>query len=154
MTKVDELQEELNARIKERSSHGKTFDEIDLIEMEQNCKITGMHFCRNDTHQRYFISFSIELKYADVHRFFIILDKPLLVKSGVVLCFVMLLFFLQNIPSLNLSLGWTSLIGAITLLILQVRCFEIFNFDTLKFKTIIFLSLTFSMYKCRLSLIG
>ena len=44
MTKVDELQEELNARIKERSSHGKTFDKIDLIEMEQNCKITGMHF--------------------------------------------------------------------------------------------------------------
>ena len=27
---------------------------------------------------------------------------------------------MQNIPSLNLSLGWTSLIGAITLLILQV----------------------------------
>ena len=44
MTKVDELQEELNARIKERSSHGKTFDEIDLLEMEQKCKITGILF--------------------------------------------------------------------------------------------------------------
>ena len=51
MTKVDDLQEELNARIKERSSHGKTFDEIDLVEMEQNCKITGMHFSCNRTHQ-------------------------------------------------------------------------------------------------------
>ena len=44
MTKVDELQEELNVRIKERSSHGKTFDEIDLLEMEQKCKITGIGF--------------------------------------------------------------------------------------------------------------
>ena len=42
MTKVDELQDELNARIKERSSHGKTFDEIDLLEMKLKCKITGI----------------------------------------------------------------------------------------------------------------
>ena len=47
-------------------------------------------------------------------------DKTLLIKSSIVLSCVMVLFFMQNIPSLNLSLGWTSLIGAITLLILQV----------------------------------
>ena len=45
-------------------------------------------------------------------------NKSLLVKSGVVLFLTVVLFFLQNIPSLNLSLGWTSLLGATTLLIL------------------------------------
>ena len=42
MAKVDELQEELESKMKERSHQGKNFDEIDLYEMEQHCKITGM----------------------------------------------------------------------------------------------------------------
>ena len=47
-----------------------------------------------------------------------ITNKGLLVKASVVLAITVLLFFLQNIPSLNLSLGWTALLGAMTLLIL------------------------------------
>ena len=47
-----------------------------------------------------------------------ITNTGLLVKASVVLAFTVLLFFLQNIPQLNLSLGWTALLGAITLLIL------------------------------------
>ena len=40
-----------------------------------------------------------------------ITNKGLLVKAAVVLAITVILFFLQNIPSLNLSLGWTALLG-------------------------------------------
>ncbi|OQR72405.1 P protein-like, partial [Tropilaelaps mercedesae] len=43
---------------------------------------------------------------------------PLLIKSGVVLSFVITLFFLQSIPELNLSLGWIAILGALALLVL------------------------------------
>ena len=42
LSKVEELQEELDARVKERNQHGRTFDEIDLCDMEEQCKIVGM----------------------------------------------------------------------------------------------------------------
>ncbi|XP_022703171.1 P protein-like isoform X2 [Varroa jacobsoni] len=42
----------------------------------------------------------------------------LLIKSGVVLSFVITLFFLQSIPELNLSLGWIAILGALALLVL------------------------------------
>ncbi|XP_011153269.1 P protein [Harpegnathos saltator] len=45
-------------------------------------------------------------------------DKWLLAKSGFVLIFEMTLFFLHSVPNLNLSLGWTALIGILLLLIL------------------------------------
>ncbi|XP_069685556.1 P protein isoform X2 [Periplaneta americana] len=45
-------------------------------------------------------------------------NKVLLVKSGVSLLFVVVLFFLHSVPNLNLSLGWTALLGAILLLVL------------------------------------
>ena len=60
-----------------------------------------------------------------------ITNKGLLVKSLAVLTVTVLLFFLQNIDSLNLSLGWTALLGAMTLLILadkaEVRHLSIDN---------------------------
>ena len=43
LSKVDELQEELDAKMEERSRHGKSFDEIDLFDMEEQCRITGMN---------------------------------------------------------------------------------------------------------------
>lgn len=42
MAKIDELQEELDSKTKERNSHGRIFDESDLCDLEQRCKITGM----------------------------------------------------------------------------------------------------------------
>lgn len=45
-------------------------------------------------------------------------NKYLLIKCSVVLITVIMLFFLQSVPSLNLSLGWIALLGAIMLLIL------------------------------------
>ncbi|XP_067134340.1 P protein-like [Centruroides vittatus] len=45
-------------------------------------------------------------------------NKVLLAKSSIVLITVIILFFLQSVPSLNLSLGWIALLGAIMLLIL------------------------------------
>ena len=43
LSKVEELQEELDARVKERNQHGRTFDEIDLCDMEEQCRIVGMN---------------------------------------------------------------------------------------------------------------
>lgn len=45
-------------------------------------------------------------------------DKWLLAKCCVTLAFVVTLFFLHSIPNLNLSLGWTALLGALLLLVL------------------------------------
>lgn len=45
-------------------------------------------------------------------------DWPLLIKCGLVLSTVIILFFLHSIPQLNLSMGWTALLGAVLLLIL------------------------------------
>ncbi|CAL7951356.1 unnamed protein product [Xylocopa violacea] len=45
-------------------------------------------------------------------------DKWLLAKSGFTLIFVITLFFLHSIPNLQLSLGWTALVGVLLLLIL------------------------------------
>ncbi|KAG7208414.1 hypothetical protein KM043_014646 [Ampulex compressa] len=44
-------------------------------------------------------------------------DKWLLAKSGFTLVFVITLFFLHSVPDLNLSLGWTALLGVLLLLI-------------------------------------
>lgn len=49
---------------------------------------------------------------------FPIRDRVLLVKSSITLVFVIVMFFLHSIPSLNLSLGWTALLGALLLLLL------------------------------------
>nr|XP_032525684.1 P protein-like isoform X1 [Danaus plexippus plexippus] len=49
-------------------------------------------------------------------------DKALLVKSGVCISFVVLVFFLHAVPELqSLSLGWTALLGALLLLLLSER---------------------------------
>ncbi|RWS27635.1 P-like protein [Leptotrombidium deliense] len=45
-------------------------------------------------------------------------NKSLLIKSACVLFVVIILFFLQSIPSLDLSLGWIAILGALALLIL------------------------------------
>lgn len=45
-------------------------------------------------------------------------NKPLLVKSGIVMIIVIILFFLQGLPNMDLSLGWIAILGAISLLIL------------------------------------
>ena len=48
-----------------------------------------------------------------------ITNKALVYKILVVLSVVVILFFLENVPELNLSLGWIALLGAIATLILQ-----------------------------------
>ena len=45
MAKVDELEEELNVKMKLRNQHGRIFDETDLGDMAERCKITGMKYC-------------------------------------------------------------------------------------------------------------
>ncbi|KAG0432064.1 hypothetical protein HPB47_021204 [Ixodes persulcatus] len=42
----------------------------------------------------------------------------LLIKSGLVLLVVIVLFFMQSIPNVHLSLGWIAILGAVTLMIL------------------------------------
>ena len=55
----------------------------------------------------------------------------------------MLLFFLQNIPQLNLSLGWTALLGAITLLILADTAEVESIFSRVEWATLVFFAALF-----------
>ena len=45
-------------------------------------------------------------------------NKPLLIKCAIVMTIVIILFFLQGLPSIDLSLGWIAILGAVALLIL------------------------------------
>jgi Na+/H+ antiporter NhaD/arsenite permease-like protein len=54
-----------------------------------------------------------------------------------------LLFFLQNIPQLNLSLGWTALLGAITLLILADTAEVESIFSRVEWATLVFFAALF-----------
>ncbi|CAB0041262.1 unnamed protein product [Trichogramma brassicae] len=45
-------------------------------------------------------------------------NKILLVKSGMIMLLVIILFFLHSIPNFNLSLGWSAFLGVLLLLII------------------------------------
>ena len=52
-----------------------------------------------------------------IHFQYPIRNVPLLIKTGCVLAFVITLFFVQSVPSIQrLSLGWCALVGVILLL--------------------------------------
>ena len=72
-----------------------------------------------------------------------ITNKGLLVKAAVVLSITVILFFLQNIPSLNLSLGWTALLGAMTLLILTDKADVESIFSRVEWATLVFFAALF-----------
>ena len=72
-----------------------------------------------------------------------IADKPLLIKSAVVLAVTIVLFFLQNFPSFHLSLGWTALLGAITLLVLADKLEVESVFGRVEWSTLIFFATLF-----------
>ena len=72
-----------------------------------------------------------------------ITNKDLLVKAAVVLVIVVLLFFLQNIPSLNLSLGWVALLGAISLLVLSDKSEVESVFARVEWATLVFFAALF-----------
>lgn len=58
----------------------------------------------------------------DMEKAYPIKNKGLLIKSGIALVFILLLFFVQSIPEIRkLSFGWSALIGVILLLILSER---------------------------------
>lgn len=58
----------------------------------------------------------------DMEKAYPIKKKGLLIKSGVALIFILVLFFVQSIPEIRkLSLGWSALIGIIFLLIISNR---------------------------------
>lgn len=46
-------------------------------------------------------------------------NKPLLIQSSLVLLVTVLLFFVQSLPELRLTLGWISLFAALTLLVMS-----------------------------------
>ena len=72
-----------------------------------------------------------------------ITNKDLLVKAAVILVIVVLLFFLQNIPSLNLSLGWVALLGAISLLVLSDKSEVESVFARVEWATLVFFAALF-----------
>lgn len=59
-----------------------------------------------------------EDKIQELQKKYPIRDVPLLVKSTTTLAFVLVLFFLHTVPELNLSLGWTALLGVLLLMLL------------------------------------
>ncbi|KAI1301636.1 P protein [Halotydeus destructor] len=56
---------------------------------------------------------------AELTRKYRIKNKPLLVKSSIVMFGVILLFFLQSLPNMSLSLGWIAILGAVALMTLS-----------------------------------
>ena len=72
-----------------------------------------------------------------------ITDKWLLVKSACVLAGTIILFFMSNFPQLNLSLGWTALLGALTLLVLADRLEVESVFARVEWSTLIFFATLF-----------
>ena len=58
----------------------------------------------------------------DMEKGYPIKNKGLLIKSGIALAFILVLFFVQSIPEIRkLSLGWSALIGILFLLIICER---------------------------------
>lgn len=58
----------------------------------------------------------------DMEKAYPIKKKQLLIKSGIVLAFILVLFFVESIPEIHrLSLGWSALLGVILLLIISNR---------------------------------
>ena len=53
---------------------------------------------------------------AEIESKYVITNKPLLIKSGVVLLVAVFVFFLEAFVELHLCLAWTALIGAVVLL--------------------------------------
>ena len=70
-------------------------------------------------------------------------NKPLLIKTGIVMVIVILLFFLQSLPSLNLSLGWISILGAVCLLALADMEDMEAVFDKVEWPTLVFFACLF-----------
>jgi Na+/H+ antiporter NhaD/arsenite permease-like protein len=72
-----------------------------------------------------------------------ITDKPLLVKSICVLTVTIALFFMQNFPQFQLSLGWTALLGALTLLVLSDKLEVESVFSRVEWSTLVFFASLF-----------
>ena len=72
-----------------------------------------------------------------------ITDRPLLVKSVCVLAVTVVLFFMQNFPQTQLSLGWTALLGALTLLVLSDKLEVESIFSRVEWSTLVFFATLF-----------
>ena len=72
-----------------------------------------------------------------------ITDKPLLIKSVCVLAVTVALFFMQNFPQTQLSLGWTALLGALTLLVLSDKLEVESIFSRVEWSTLVFFATLF-----------
>ena len=72
-----------------------------------------------------------------------ITDKPLLIKSVCVLTVTVALFFMQNFPQTQLSLGWTALLGALTLLVLSDKLEVESIFSRVEWSTLVFFATLF-----------
>lgn len=79
---------------------------------------------------------SLEKKYK-------IKNKELLIKSGIVMAIVIVLFFMQSVPFMHLSLGWIALLGAICLLVLADIDDMESVFDKVEWPTLIFFACLF-----------
>lgn len=80
----------------------------------------------------------------DMEKAYPIKNKGLLLKSGLVLVFILILFLVESIPEIHrLSLGWSALIGVILLLIISERDDMDAILHRVEFSTLLFFAAMF-----------
>lgn len=80
----------------------------------------------------------------DMEKAYPIKKKGLLIKSGIVLIFILTLFLVESIPELHrLSLGWSALLGVILLLIISGRDDMDAILHRIEFSTLLFFAAMF-----------
>lgn len=118
LVQTTDLKEEIDVWKKAHDSLGETRDEktvrkvlqtkVVALESQLRKKLKGKQPSNDQFHENLAV---LQKKYR-------IRNKELLIKAGIVMAVVIVLFFTQSLPFMHLSLGWIALFGAICLLVL------------------------------------
>lgn len=114
---LDQRTKQLHSKLQEQLSTSKTTATTTTIGMGQFVEPAGFEFDRGQRKS----SRLNEEQIGQLMRTHRIKDHRTLYESLAVLCAAILLFFVQSIPGLQLTLGWVSLFAGLTLLVLNSR---------------------------------
>ncbi|KAK5638427.1 hypothetical protein RI129_012722 [Pyrocoelia pectoralis] len=124
------------------SSYSKDEEVVKETLKKRSTRLIGKLNTRTRTHMSQGDNYNDNLE--DLQKRYPIRDKPLLIKSGCTLIFVITLFFLHSIPEIGrLGLGWTSLLGALLLLLLYDRGDIESVFSRVEWSTLLFFGALF-----------
>ena len=123
----------------EKNVRGELKKKVKKLERLLSEKLTAPE---EDAHDEYILNLN------ELTKKYRIKNRPLLIKSGAVMGVVIVLFFLQGLPNLDLSLGWIAILGAICLLVLAD--FEDFEsvIARVEWSTLIFFASLFVVMEC------